>query len=120
MSKKDELETEKKTIRAMVEIYCASKHNTENKKLCGDCGELLEYALVRLDKCPFGADKGPCSHCEVHCYKQDMRDKVRDVMRFSGPRMLKKHPVLAVKHLMKTKRADKKQNSSGKSSDQQQ
>jgi hypothetical protein len=29
-----------------------------------------------------------------------MREKVRAVMRYSGPRMAGKHPVLAVRHLL--------------------
>jgi hypothetical protein len=34
----------------------------------------------------------------VHCYKPVMRDKVRGVMRFSGLRMIYKHPVLSLLH----------------------
>ena len=29
-----------------------------------------------------------------------MRERVREVMRYSGPRMLWRHPVLAAAHLM--------------------
>ncbi len=85
----------------MVGIYCCDMHGGSEGAVCSDCGELLGYAKVRLDKCPFGADKGPCAECEVHCYKEEMRDKVREVMRYSGPRMMKRHPVMAAKHLMK-------------------
>jgi hypothetical protein len=91
---------EKKTIAAMVEIYCRDHHKPAGGGLCADCGSLLEYAMRRLDKCPYGADKGPCSKCEIHCYKPEMRQKVREVMKYAGPRMLKVHPVLAVKHLL--------------------
>ena len=45
-----------------------------------------------------------CSNCKVHCYKPEMREKIRDVMRFSGPRMLFVHPVAAIRHVMETKR----------------
>lgn len=33
-----------------------------------------------------------------------MREKIRAVMRFSGPRMLLVHPVLAVRHLLESRR----------------
>ncbi|MCU0373022.1 MAG: nitrous oxide-stimulated promoter family protein [Ignavibacteria bacterium] len=32
-----------------------------------------------------------------------MREKVKNVMRYSGPRMLLKHPYLAVRHLLNEK-----------------
>ena len=69
-----------------------------------------------MDKCPFGENKGACSKCEIHCYKPDMRDQVRRVMCYAGPRMLTRHPVLAVEHLIKekftaTERAGRKKDS---------
>jgi hypothetical protein len=65
-----------------------------------ECAELLAYARLRLEKCRYGADKPTCANCDTHCYKPAMRDQVRIVMRYSGPRMLKLHPVLAVAHLV--------------------
>ena len=67
--------------------------------LCADCAELLAYARARLEKCRYGAEKPTCAKCTTHCYKPAMRERVRAVMRYSGPRMLKEHPVLAVAHL---------------------
>ena len=61
---------------------------------------LLAYARVRLDKCRYGTEKPTCANCPTHCYKPAMRERVREVMRYSGPRMLRKHPVLAVAHLV--------------------
>ncbi len=98
--KRDKLEREKKTLLAMLRIYCRNHHNSVGKKLCPDCQQLLEYADQRLQKCPFGEEKGPCSQCEIHCYKPEMRERIRDVMRYSGPRMLSSHPVLALSHLI--------------------
>jgi len=88
---------EKRTIAAMVGIYCRAHHGASGE-LCGECRELLEYAYGRLDRCPFGADKPTCANCPVHCYKPSMRSKARAVMRFAGPRMLLRHPVLALRH----------------------
>jgi len=95
------LDREKKTLAAMLEIYCRQKHKAMGQGLCAECGELWEYAEQRLEKCPFGAAKGACSKCEVHCYKPEMRKRIQAVMRYSGPRMLKKHPVMAARHLLK-------------------
>lgn len=90
---------EKKTLKAMIGIYCRGTHSTR-KHLCQDCTELQEYALARLEKCPFGASKGACNECPIHCYKPDRRKKIKAVMRYSGPRMLFPHPLLSFYHFM--------------------
>ena len=80
-------------------MYCAGHHGSEGF-LCNKCQYLLDYALKRLDQCPFKDDKPTCANCMVHCYKQDMRKKVLEVMHYSGPRMVYRHPVLAFHHLI--------------------
>ena len=95
---KSRIEREKVTIGHMIRIYCHHHHPGGN--LCDDCQGLLEYAHQRVDKCIFGADKPVCAECKVHCYKKDMREKVREVMRYAGPRMLLRYPVLAVMHMI--------------------
>ncbi len=89
---------EARTIEAMIHIYCAKKHDC-TERLCPDCSELLEYAYARLDRCPFQENKSTCAICKVHCYKPDMRERIREVMIFSGPRMVLRHPYLAFMHL---------------------
>ena len=89
---------EKKTIKAMVGIYCKGHHETKGE-LCPECTEFLTYAHMRLDKCPFQEKKSTCGKCLVHCYRPDMKEKVRKVMRYSGPRMLLSHPGLALHHV---------------------
>ena len=88
---------ERKTIQRMVGIYCQAHHKPADG-LCDECRELFEYALARLDRCRFGADKPACVDCPVHCYKPTMRKRVRTVMRYAGPRMLLRHPILALLH----------------------
>ena len=95
------MQREKKTIAAMIDIYCRANHNPQDNRLCDGCAELLGYANKRLDNCPYAPDKGPCSKCETHCYKPESREKIKEVMRFSGPKMIKKHPLLALDHLIK-------------------
>jgi hypothetical protein len=91
---------EKKTMAAMVTIFCVDHHG--GTPLCAECRELLDYALRRLDHCPFGEQKPVCAQCTVHCYKPTMRERVREVMRYSGPRMTLRHPMLAAAHLMES------------------
>ena len=96
-------EREKHVVSEMIALYCRRKHGTKGR-ICDDCAALDAYARMRSDKCPFMETKTFCSNCKVHCYKPDMREKIREVMRFSGPRMLTVHPVMAIKHVIESKR----------------
>ena len=96
------IKREKKTIEAMVGLYCRKKHG--GKAVCTDCRTLLDYALSRLDNCPFREKKSACVDCLVHCYREPERTRVREIMRFSGPKMLGRHPYLAITHLVDGKR----------------
>jgi len=94
---------EKRTMAAMVRIYCRHHHGAHGQ-LCADCAQVLEYATGRLDRCPYGAEKPTCAKCPIHCYKPAMREKARAIMRYAGPRMLLRHPVLAILHLLDGRR----------------
>ncbi|MCW3172784.1 nitrous oxide-stimulated promoter family protein [Shewanella subflava] len=90
-----------RTIGAMVEIYCRAHHPLKpSKGVCNDCQEFLAYAETRLDRCPYGQGKPTCNKCPVHCYKPHMKQKAREIMLYSGPRMLLPHPIMAIKHLL--------------------
>ncbi len=90
---------ENKTVAAMLQIYCRGQHEAHDG-LCSECVALLDYARERLAKCPFQEGKTTCANCAIHCYKRDMRERVRAVMRYAGPRMLSRHPILALLHLL--------------------
>ena len=60
---------------------------------------MLEYARQRRDRCPHGDNKPFCSNCPIHCYKPEMKERMRLVMRYAGPRMLLYHPIAALRHL---------------------
>ena len=102
MDVKTKREREKETVSLMIRLYCRKKHG--GKVLCPECTALDAYARQRSDKCPFMEAKTFCSNCKVHCYKKDMREKIREVMRFSGPRMIFHHPVMAIRHVIETKK----------------
>lgn len=95
-------EREKELVSQMIALYCRKKHGS--KSLCPDCAALDAYARQRSEKCPFMETKTFCSNCKVHCYKADMREKIREVMRFSGPRMIFHRPIPAIRHVIETKK----------------
>ncbi len=80
----------------MLEIYCKSFHKNP---LCDECTELLEYAYKRIDKCPLMPDKPTCKNCHIHCYDKKHRERIKEVMRFSGPKMFTRHPILSLIYL---------------------
>jgi len=89
---------EKRSITALVRLYCRGNHHPE-QDLCEECDQVLQYALRRLDRCPFGADRPVCENCSIHCYSPAMRERIRAIMKYSGPRMILHHPLLAIRHL---------------------
>ncbi len=95
----------------MIDMYCLANHRKET--LCVECAELLSYAMTRLDACPYGEEKPTCANCAVHCYSGGHRERVREVMRFSGPRMIYTHPLLAVSHLLDGRRRPPKRTQPG-------
>lgn len=82
----------------MVGIYCSAHHDGAPGNVCTACREFLNYAETRLRKCPYGDEKPTCANCPVHCYKPAQREHARTIMRFAGPRMLLRHPLLAIAH----------------------
>ena len=93
------LQREAHTVAAMIRRYCRDRHHTTDG-LCPECAELLAYARRRLTRCPFQERKTTCGKCPVHCYAPAMRERIREVMRYAGPRMLFSHPLLALMHLL--------------------
>ena len=97
------IEREAETVAAMIGLFCRAHHETTDV-LCSDCAALFEYARARLDRCPFQDGKTTCAKCPIHCYEPAMRERIRLVMRYAGPRMLTRHPLLALRHLVDSMR----------------
>jgi Nitrous oxide-stimulated promoter len=91
------LEKEVRTVGLMIGLYC--RHHHGGKELCVNCRELAAYAEGRIGKCPFGEEKPACNRCPIHCYKPEMKARIKEVMWFAGPRMTWRHPLLAIPHL---------------------
>ncbi len=92
-------EQEKTTVSKMIRMFCNGKHKGKNT-LCTHCLELENYAHNRLESCTFGEKKPVCKNCSIHCYKPEYRNRIREVMRYAGPRMILYHPWDVFGHLM--------------------
>ena len=77
---------ELKTMYQIIGIYCRDKHHTPKGELCDECQDVWHYAERRLDACP-------------HSYGPTYREKIREIMRYGGPRMLFVSPIQVIKHM---------------------
>ncbi|WP_144817814.1 MULTISPECIES: nitrous oxide-stimulated promoter family protein [Enterobacteriaceae] len=93
---------EKLTIRRMIALYQRGAPAAFTEE--GHYDTLFAYAEKRLDKCVFGEEKPACKQCPVHCYQPAKREEMKQIMRWAGPRMLWRHPILTVRHLIDDKR----------------
>lgn len=100
-------ETHRKDLRVVlrfIEHFCQKKHagrvraevglpsdlsSPHEKKamLCHECAELFVYGMGKRLVCPLDP-KPVCRKCPVHCYSAENREKIRQVMAFSGRRMV--------------------------------
>jgi hypothetical protein len=80
---------EQKIITRFIEVYCRKTHGPKKQDLCDNCGDLLEYALTRLRKCPYDP-KPKCKECRTHCYRDGYRERIQEVMKFSGIHFVKR------------------------------
>ncbi len=101
-------EKEIEVVTLMIKKYCHGRHKTKKGELCEECNALLDYVKYRRSVCPWKKNKPFCSNCKIHCYEPEMREKIRKVMKYSGPRMLFDHPIIAINHVIETKREKKK------------
>jgi len=117
---------EKKTLLLMIELFCKKHHSSkshiqsseplvqrskfnvidtdspvQSPKLCIECQELFEYAIDKTSNCPLKENKSLCSKCHIHCFDKNHREKIKKVMRYSGPRILFSNPILSFTHIKK-------------------
>ncbi|MBD5257833.1 MAG: nitrous oxide-stimulated promoter family protein [Barnesiella sp.] len=91
---------EQTTVATMIRMYCHGHHHPSDPGLCRECSELLDYAINRLSRCPHGDGKPTCRNCTIHCYSPSMRVRISKVMRWSGKRMIFRHPLVAIRHML--------------------
>ena len=99
------IQQEQATIGSMIGLFCHAKHDTTTE-LCQECQDLLDYARERVAHCLFITEKPVCAKCPVHCYKAPYKERIREVMRYSGPRLIFKDPIAVMRHLHLTLRHD--------------
>lgn len=133
-------EREQEIVSQMIALYCKGNHSAyrlvslrerggeiqqmrvgaalrerdsgERRDLCPECAELEAYAHARSERCPFMEEKTFCSNCTVHCYRPEMRERIRTAMRYTGPRILFHHPVMAIRHMIESQRERRRVRSS--------
>lgn len=99
-------EKEKQLVSQMITLYCRKHHHQDG--LCEKCQELERYAHMRSNKCPFMETKTFCSNCRVHCYQPKMREEIKKVMRYSGPRLIFTYPFLVLSHIIEERKERKR------------
>ena len=82
------IDQEKELISIMIKIY------EDGNKV--DLSDLKNYAFKRIEFCPRKEEKTFCSSCPIH------RQQIREVMKYSGKRIIFKHPIIAFKHVINT------------------
>lgn len=90
-------ELKKRVFEKMTILYCRGQKHPGSP--CEDCRTLIDYAFRRVELCPFEKDGTFCSSCKVHCFQDEMRENVKKVMRYSGPRIFLHHPILVMRLL---------------------
>ena len=91
-----------KVLVDFIRVYCESRHGGEadaplpeelgetfgkEVRLCPGCRALLDYALLKRRNCPLDP-KPSCKNCRIHCYSKEYRAMIREIMAFSGRKMV--------------------------------
>lgn len=92
-----------KTLEAIGRIYCKAHHQgTEQDEagLCPSCREAVESTFARAANCP-NHQTNNCEDCEVKCQRGDAQKRIKQIMRYSAPRMIFCHPLMTLEYLRK-------------------
>lgn len=105
MARQDDVQRDLRTLARFIAVYCQNKHAEEPKapvelkthdvaaiagdplSLCSECTKLLAHAFVKRSRCPMDP-KPACKHCPQHCYHPAYRERIRDVMKYSGRKLV--------------------------------
>lgn len=86
-----------KVLRSMLELDC--ELYKKKKVLCTSHNELFEYAIEKIEKCPH-EENIICQVCAIHCYSNERREEIIEVMRSTRVRMMIYHPIITMQHLI--------------------
>lgn len=93
-----------RTLARFIQVYCHAKHDVRNigeielqpelqprpgrkSTICRECSDLLEHGIRKRTLCPLDP-KPSCKKCHIHCYGKEYRQKIREIMSFSGRKLL--------------------------------
>jgi hypothetical protein len=74
-----------------------NKKRISNYKLCPECYELIKNAFRHTEKCPHSYYKTFCHECPTPCYRKEEQAKMLPIMHYSGKRIIKEHPIYALR-----------------------
>jgi hypothetical protein len=91
-------------LARFIQVYCHAKHPRQGgdrvelpaelqpawgtkRTICAECSELLEHGIKKRSLCPLNP-KPSCKNCHIHCYGPAYRQKIREIMAFSGKWLL--------------------------------
>ena len=99
------LDKDRKTLEAIGRIYCGAHHDGAKDAvgLCPACREAINATFGRAAACPFGHE-GNCQDCDIHCQRGEAQKRIREIMRYSAPRMALRHPFMTADYLRKKMR----------------
>ena len=68
--------------------------------LCPSCREAIMSTLERASSCPNG-HSGNCQDCSIKCQRGESQKRIKEIMRYSAPRMAIRHPLMTIEYLRK-------------------
>ncbi len=114
----DKKDKDIRVLANFVYIYCRENHRAEVRDtfpikddrlrrvlgdkdlvLCRDCAKLLNHGIAKLLLCPYDP-KPMCKKCETHCYAPGYRERIREVMKFSGIYLIKHGRIDLILHYL--------------------
>lgn len=92
-----------KVLARFIQVYCHAHHDRQScgdvelprelqrgkrsDTVCRECAALLEHGIKKRSLCPLDP-KPTCKKCHIHCYGKEYRQKIREIMAFSGRKLL--------------------------------
>ena len=97
---------DRRTLEAIGRIYCSAHHDDAKDEagLCPSCRETVAATLARTEACPYDHE-GNCQDCDIHCQRGEAQARIREIMRYSAPRMAVRHPLMTAEYLRKKRSA---------------
>jgi hypothetical protein len=107
MSINQKINKDTQVLAEFINIYCSDRHGNAEKtrpaaggaagqyiglcevELCDECRKLFLHAVSKRVICPYDP-KPSCKKCTSHCYAPGYREKIREVMRYSGMQLMRR------------------------------